>query len=94
MINIEKINMCTCIIFYKSHQSHGHSNTVGPFSNYLRERMDEGFNVFGLNRFEGGQEADLAYPLKPEAAFSALACLALRAALIFLGCEFGVLGLV
>ena len=55
--------------------------------------MDEGFNVFGLNRFEGGQEADLAYPLKPEAAFSALACLALRAALISLGCEFLVLGL-
>ena len=55
--------------------------------------MDEGFNVFGLNRFGGGQEADLAYPLKPEAAFSALVCLTLRAALISLGCEFLVLGL-
>ena len=43
---------------------------------------------------EVGQKAVLAAPLMPEAAFLALDCLALLAALISLVCESGVLGLV
>ena len=54
--------------------------------NYLREGKNEGFEV--------DQKAALAAPLMPGAAFLALACLALLAALISLGYEFEVLGLV
>ena len=43
---------------------------------------------------EVGQKAVLAAPLMPEAAFLALDCLALLAALISLVCESGILGLV
>ena len=58
--------------------------------------MDEGFDVLGLNRFGGWPGAALAraHLMKPEAAFSSLACLALRAALISLECGVEVLGLV
>ena len=52
--------------------------------------------MFGLNRFGVRQEEVLAqtHPLKPGDAFLALACLALRVALISLGCEVVALGLV
>ena len=58
--------------------------------------MRAGFDVLGLNRFGVRQEWVLAqtHPLKPGDAFLALACLALRVALISLGCEVVALGLV
>ena len=58
--------------------------------------MDEGFDVLGLNALETGQGAALAraHLMKPEAAFSSLACWALGAALISLECGLEVLGLV
>ena len=55
-ISLKNCNPGTCIVFNRSHWSHGHNYTVGPVSNYLREGMDEGFNWFwfNLNRFCGG----------------------------------------
>jgi len=56
--------------------------------------MDEGFNGFGLNRFGGAPGGGPGISIEARGRFFlALACLALRAALISLGCEFGVLGL-
>ena len=89
------MNMGTCIIFYKSHWSHSHSNIQLVPSRIIFEKgwMRASIGSVWI-ALEARQEAVLAHPLKPGAAFSALACLALRAALISLGCEFGVLGLV
>ena len=58
--------------------------------------MDEDFDVLGLNRFGGGPGVALAraHLMKPEAAFSSLACSALGAALVSLECGLEVLGLV
>ena len=83
----------TCIVFYKSHWSHSHSNMVPSQiifeKGWMRASIDSTWIAL-----EARQEVVLTDPLMPEAAFLQLACLALQAALISLGYEVLVLGLV